>query len=136
MSTDQIQTKLYARSDKETEARVAAACAPLVEFMRSNQLHTAPIKVQASGNQYWLLDGTKVTQAMSNDDIAKALLYGKLRVSVPLQEALPAIRAQLQEACHSRDRAAYVEQFLADVERLRADVEELRERVGDVEARD
>lgn len=133
MSTDQIQTKLYERSDKETEARVEAALAPLGAYMGASCAYAWMVPL--SGGVLYTYDGVKLVTTMTADEVKRAV-FNKPVMKMPLQAVIPAIRDMLVEFSKSADRAAYVAQFLKDFDELKAQVAEFGARLGDVEARD
>lgn len=131
-STDQIQSKLYHRSDAATKRKVDAAVGALQTFVNANVAYNHEARIPLGLSKVHKADGEKFHSNMPPEEALRALNHGAY-VRVSMHDLLTAMRTTLCETLKEADRKAYVEAFLADVERLRTEVDELQDRVAGLE---
>jgi hypothetical protein len=136
-TTDQIQSRLYAKSDNATKRAVEEAVTPLRLFLAKKQATQHTVKLPVSFHVLRMHDGVKFTQGMSSDDLANQILScpESLRpyLQINASDLVHALAKTLAVTLQSEDRKAFVEAFLNEVESLRTKVDELEDRLGAVE---
>lgn len=132
MSTDQIQKALFERSDKETKAAVDGALDTLRKW-HTTRGFSANVKVVLGAGTLKRRDGTQFPSDLTPQDYKNYVTQGGTYVAVPLAEVIKAVAEAMFAHVQTKDREAYVQQFVNDVERLRGEVEELHDRVSSVE---